>query len=243
MCKTIRILFLAVFCVSATLSSAGASQLNDFHKDVADAYAHYRGALFYLRTGNDATGALELDIFGEKWGKLADKWGSAPPDAFADDPGWRKSIADVSTSLKSGLKLLDTSTPDTARKALLPIRNILHLLRQRNGLYTFSDCIEEMQGEITEIWRYRSTPPDFADLAQVNAVKAKISVYGYLLEKCRRTAPSAYLQNTEFNELFDGAENSLKTLWDATDKRQRQRFINILRELIPFNRLIFLRFG
>lgn len=240
---TIRIVLLAALCIATALSSAGASQLKVFHSDVATAFTHYRGALFYLRTGNDATAALELDLFGQKWNELAEKWRNAPPDAFADDPEWQQSIASVTASLKAGLKVLDTSTPKAAREALLPVRQILYQLRRRNGIFVFSDCVEEMHGKMSEIWQYRRNPPDFADLAQVNSLKAKIAVYGYLLGKCHAIAPPAYTKNVEFNGLFDGARNSLGTLLDATDMGQRQRFINILRELRPFDRLIFLRFG
>ena len=232
-----------LFSLSAMLPFASASELNAFHRDVRSAFAHYRGALFYLRTGNDATGALELDLFREKWTELHERWRMAPPDAFADDPQWQKTLTSIDASLRAGLKAMETSSTKAAREELLPIRWMLHELRRRNGIYTFSDCIEEMNRKMLEIWRYRRNPPNFNDLNQVNALKGKVAVYEYLIGKCRSGAPARYGGNQEFNRLFDGAENSVRTLWDATDKGQRRRFINILRELRPFDRLIFLRFG
>ena len=232
--------FLSLFALSPF---ASASELNTFHREVGSAFAHYRGALFYLRTGNDATAALELELLREKWNEIHNRWRQRPPDAFADDPRWQESMASIGASIEAGLKSFDSSSTKAARKELLPVRRILHELRTRNGLYTFSDCIEEMNRHMSEVWHYRRNPPDFNDSKQVNALKTKVAVYEYLLQKCRTGAPARYGKNAEFNRLFDGAENSVRTLWDATDKGQRRRFINILRELRPFDRLIFLRFG
>lgn len=239
--------FAVVMVVLATgllpLQPASASNLKQFNTDIQAAFAHYRSALFYLRTGNEATGGLELDLFNEKWSAINKKWSTARPDAFADDQDWHKTLKAVGTLISKSLKALDGAGMKDARQTLLPIRKMLHELRTRNGVYIFSDCVEEMGGQIQALWAYRRNPPDFTSLEQLNSVKAKAAVYEFQIKKCRAQAPERYKTNSEFNRLFDGAENSVRTLWDATDKGQRRRFINILRELRPFDRLIFLRFG
>jgi hypothetical protein len=230
----------ALSLLAATPSGAG--QLAEFNAAVDKAFAHYRGALFYLRRKNGDPAAFELELFKDAWQGIAKKWGGTSPDAFAGDAAWKRTLDAIAKAADSGLALAEKDTA-AARKALLPIRDELSALRRRNGVIVFSDCIEEMNDQMKKIWPYRRNPPDFEKLEQVNDVKRAASVYQYLLGKCRAKAPEAYRKNAEFNRLFDAAERSVGTLWDATDKKQRQRFINILRELNPLDRLIFLRFG
>ncbi|MGI9508071.1 MAG: hypothetical protein ACR2QJ_01825, partial [Geminicoccaceae bacterium] len=65
-----------------------ASELNAFNKQVASAYAPYRSAMFYLRTGNPDVAYLDLDTASAAWQSLLDQYRDTPPDVFADDPGY-----------------------------------------------------------------------------------------------------------------------------------------------------------
>jgi len=234
-----------VICIVVPVFASGATAgtMAAFNESVAQAFSHYRSALFYFRRNNSDPGAFELELFKDAWLEIEKRWKSAPPDSFADDPKWASTFDEIGAIVDRGFVALDKDGPKAARKALRPIRDMLSSLRRRNGVYVYSDCIDELNMQMKKVWPYRHAPPDFNDLAQVNKVKWEASVYEYLLKKCRQQAPVAYRKRDEFNRMFDAAENSVRTLWDATDRKQRRRFINILRELRPFDRLIFLRFG
>ncbi len=235
---------LAVLIVTwGSTFKADAGSTHDFNQDVAQAFANYRGALFYFRRKNGDPGAFELDLFKDAWLAIEKKWKDNPPDSFSSDPQWVATFGEVTNIVDRGFDALDKNGPEAARKTLRPIRDLLSALRRRNGVYVFSDCIDELNMQMKKIWPYRHNPPDFNDLAQVNKVKHKAAVYEYILLKCRKDAPADYKKRDEFNRMFDAAQKSVQTLWDATDKKQRRRFINILRELRPLDRLIFLRFG
>jgi hypothetical protein len=229
-----------MLCVSFT---ATASDLKNFNDAVAKAFTHYRGALFYLRRGNADPAGFELELFKDAWGEIEKKWAATPPDAFAGDPQWNPTFPKIEAIVDAGFGVMDKDGPKAAREAIKPIRALLSSLRRRNGVYTYSDCIDELNAQMKKVWPYRRNPPDFRNLAEVNKVKMEASVYEYLLKKCRKQASDKLQKSVEFNRMFDAAANSVQMLWDATDKKQRRRFINILRELRPFDRLIFLRFG
>lgn len=220
-----------------------ANELKAFNGAVAKAFTHYRGALFYFRRNNADTGAFELELFKDAWGAIEKRWRDRAPDAFAGDPKWKATFARIGGVIDTGVAALDKDGAKAARKAIRSVRGLLSDLRRRNGVFTYSDCIGELNAQMKKVWPYRHNPPDFEKLAEVNTVKREASVYEYLLKKCRAQAPAKYRNSDEFIRMFDAAENSVRTLWDATDKKQRRRFINILRELRPFDRLIFLRFG
>jgi hypothetical protein len=238
---------LAVFLIASLTfglsARAQANELRAFNEAVAKAFTHYRSALFYFRRKNTDPGAFELELFKDAWAGIEKKWRDKAPDAFADDPRWKSTFGEIKNVTEVGFAALDKDGPQAARKAIRPIRDLLSGLRQRNGIYTYADCIDELNAQMNKVWPYRHNPPDFEKLAEVNKVKLAASVYEYLLLKCRQQAPAKYQKGVEFNRMFDAALNSVRTLWDATDKKQKRRFINVLRELRPFDRLIFLRFG
>lgn len=236
--------FLVVAALTVGASRpAVANELRAFNDVVAKAFTHYRSALFYFRRNNADTGAFELELFKDAWQGIERKWRDKAPDAFRGDTRWKTTFTEINGVVEAGFATLDKEGAKAARKTIRPIRDLLSGLRRRNGIHTYSDCIDELNAQMKNIWPYRHNPPDFAKLAEVNKVKREASVYEYLLQKCRKQAPAKYAKSEEFIRMFDAAENSVRTLWDATDKKQRRRFINILRELRPFDRLIFLRFG
>ncbi|MFL2687795.1 MAG: hypothetical protein ACJ0HN_04315 [Alphaproteobacteria bacterium] len=220
-----------------------ANELRTFNDAVAKAFTHYRSALFYFRRKNVDPGAFELELFKASWIAIEKKWRDRAPDAFSGDPRWKSTFGGIKNVVEVGFAVLDKEGPRAARKAIRPIRDLLSGLRQRNQIYTYADCIDELNAQMKKVWPYRHNLPKFENLDETNKVKMEASVYEYLLLKCRNQAPEKYRNSDEFNGIFDAALNSVRTLWDATDKKQQRRFINILRELRPYDRLIFLRFG
>jgi len=112
-----------------------------------------------------------------------------------------------------------------------------------NGQWRFSDCVDEMNAQFDVLWRYRREPPDLTSLQEVNAAKDQAAVTAHWYQRCRVQAPAAFAEDAEFSRLMDGSISSLKLIWSALDEENEMRFINILRELRSYDRLIWLRFG
>ncbi len=223
--------------------AAAAGELREFNSATAAAYAHYRGAVSYLRTGNVALAAVEIEQMAERWQAVQTRFAARPPDAFADDPRWRVTLDDVAGWLTEALAAVDAGDMERAGRALAPIRDALGELRRRNHVVVFSDCVNELSEAMARLWRYRREPPDFAAAADIRALRAGTAVLGYLFGRCDRQAPAAIGRNPEFRRLVDGAAVGIDRLWRAIDENNQALFINTLRELRSFERILFLRFG
>ena len=241
-----RAWFPALWAIVLLLVAAGpsvASDLGAFDAAVSDAYGHYREAAFYLRTGNVDAGAIELEFAIARWNDVQDRFRNDPPDAYADDPVWTADLDSIETDLRRGMTAADAGDGPASAKLLVPVRKTLAALRKRNGQWRFSDCVDEMNAQMDRLWRYRRAPPDLASREAVNAVKDQAAVTTHWYERCRAQAPTTFTEDAEFNRLMDGSIGSLKLIWTALDEKNEMRFINILRELRSYDRLIWLRFG
>lgn len=236
------ILCLTSYAVSSS-SQVAAGDLTAFNEQVASAYAPYRSAMFYLRTGNPGVAVLELDAARKSWQDLVDRFGKTPPDAFADDPSFAQSLTAVDAALNAGLEALDGSDLAVAENTLTPVRGELAELRRRNGLWVFSDCVDEMNEAMDRLWTYRDAPPAFDQPDQVNAVKRDAAITDYLYRRCYDKAPSAMREDEAFQRLFEGSLISLPLIFDALDQGNEAMLINILREVRSFDRMIWLQFG
>lgn len=235
-------LFVAVAIVAA-VSPGAANDLRAFDAAVAGADRHYREAAFYLRTGNVGAGAIELELAITGWDKVRTGFRGSPPEAYADDGQWAADLDAISASLKAGLADADRGDGAAAAKTLAAVRTTLSALRRRNGQWRFSDCVDAMNAEMDKLWRYRRTPPDFSSVGAVDQAKAQAAVTLHWYQRCRAEAPAHLRDDTEFNRLFDGSIASLSLIPSALNEANEMRFINILREMRSFDRMIWLRFG
>ena len=99
-----------------------ASELSDFNDATADAYRHYRAAVSYLRTGNAARAAIELEATTEKWRGVTGRFATDPPDAFADDPAWAATLTGIGERFRLALAATDAGDLRAARETLVPVR-------------------------------------------------------------------------------------------------------------------------
>lgn len=232
-----------VLLLVATAPAAGASELSRFNAAVAEAFTHYRGALFYLRTENPAVAEFELQDAVALWSKKVMPFRDAAPDAFTDDPDWAVTLDQVSEGLRQGQDLARQSEIAAAITALQPLQAAMADLRARNGVRVFSDCIDEANAAMEALWVYRHDPPDFADSAEVNDLRAKTAVTAYLYARCQQTAPPEIVEAVEFQRIMEGSLLSLDRMWPAIDAGNSEAVINILRELRSFDRMLWLQFG
>lgn len=222
---------------------AGASELSRFNAAVAEAYTHYRGALFYLHTGNPAVAEFELQRAIGLWSGKVMAFRDAAPDAFADDATWAPTLDEVGTRLQKARDLAQKGEAEAAEAELRPVRDALAGLRARNNVRVFSDCIDEANAAMDGLWVFRHDPPDFADPATVNALRAQTAVTAYLYARCQDEAPPEIAASPEFRRIMGGTLTSLGRLWPAIDAGNAEVVISILREVRSFDRMLWLQFG
>ncbi len=233
----------AVALFALTAPPAVSSDLGEFDGAVAATYHHYREAAFYLRTGNVGAGAIALEQAIAGWRAVREGFRDSPPDAYADDARWTANLDSIAADLDAGLAEADKGDGPAAAKALAPVRTTLGALRRRNGQWRFSDCVDVMNAEMDRLWKYRKAPPDLASVEAVDQAKEQAAITLHWYQRCRAEAPAELRDDMEFSRLFDGSTGSLKLIPEALNEKNEMRFINILREMRSFDRMIWLRFG
>lgn len=238
----LKSLILGVFLAGAS-SAVSAGELGTFNQQVADAYAPYRSAMFYLRTGNPGVAFLDLDTASERWQSVVDRFAATTPDAFVEDKEFATTLSSVESAFDAGKNALDAGDEETAIAVLATVRTDLSDLRRRNGLRAYSDCIDDMNAAMDRLWTYRVEPPAFDQDDQINEVKREAAVTEFLYRRCYETAPAEFQRRDTFKRLFEGSLISLPLIFGALDQGNEAQLINILRELRSFDRMIWLEFG
>jgi hypothetical protein len=234
---------LAALTVTTLAGTSRASNLSDFNEATAAAYRHYRTAVSYLRTGNAALAAIELEAATGKWQSVTGRFAANPPDAFADDAAWAATLNAIGQRIGQALTSTDAGDLKTARETLAPVRGELSALRRRNGIVVFSDRVDELTAAMDRLWRFRHERPDLASAAVLRELRSATAILEHLLRRCRAEAPAALRGDADFVRNLDSAIEAVERLWQAVESRDEQLLINTLRELRSFERLFFLRFG
>ncbi len=241
-----RMCLLPVVFALALVGAAGlarASDLADFNEASAAAYEHYRAATSYLRTGNAALAAIELEAAQGKWQGVVTRFAESPPDAFAGDPSWATTLSGIGNRLEESLAAIDAGDLKAAGEILAPIRGELSGLRARNNVVVFSDRVDAVSTAMDRLWRFRHEPPDLDSAAALRELRSGTAVLEYLLRLCRETAPAELRGDPNFVRFLDSGTEAVERLWQAIETKDRELLINTLRELRSFERLFFLRFG
>lgn len=233
----------AVFFAFGEPFSVQAGDYRAFRDALAGASANMRGAAFYLRTKNAMVAGFELDALEAAWKPFVERYANDPPDIFAADPNWRATLEAVSGNLASARAATANGDIAAARDGVNAMRKSLAELRRRNGVYAFEDCVEEMRDAFGRLYVYRRKPPDFKSPEQVGRVKAAAAIAEYVYRRCYATAPAAYHGDGMFERQFGQAFNDFKELSPAIARGNTRDFIDLLRRIISYQNLIFLRFG
>jgi hypothetical protein len=239
----IAIVVTALVLVLSVVGPARAGEVHDFHDAVADATGHYRQAMFYLHTGNGASALFELDEMAAKWDAVELRFADNPPDTYDNDPTWSDALVAVGEAVVAGISAAEAGDVEAARAQLAPIRGALSGLRQRNGVFLFSDCIERANGAFERLFVYRHEPPDFAAVEAMDELRRTLAITAYWYGVCHDTAPALVADDPRFQRIMESARYSLGRMWDAMDKQDELRLINILRELKSSDGLLYLLFG
>jgi hypothetical protein len=220
-----------------------ASDLGAFNDAFADAWAHYRQAVFYGRSGNVGVAALELDDFVAKWSVLAARFGDNPPDAFAEDLSWKSTLDSIGAIARQGLGQLDGGDVEGANKTLAPVRGIVGDLRRRNSVRVYSDHVDELSAAMDILAVYRREVKELGEPDARARVTKQAAIVAYLFDKCDARAPTAVRVDPEFRRLIDGARESMSKLWLSLGTGDIRLYRVGIGELRSYERILFLRFG
>lgn len=234
---------LFAFACLFTLAPAGLADGTDFPTAQADAYAHYREAVFYTRTGNTAVAGLALDEFVVKWAALVARFADSPPAEYAGDANWKDTLQEIMRRAETGLDALDADDPETARDAINPIRGILGDMRRRNNVVTYSDHVDALGAAMDRLAQYRKEVRDMGDAEAVATVREQAALVEALFEKCRSEAAPEVAANPEFKRLVDGADESMGKLLESLETKDPLLLRIGIGELRSYERIMFLRFG
>lgn len=220
-----------------------ADTAQSFDTAIGKAYAGYRAATSYLRTGNPGLASLEAAGALDALDEAIAKYGATPPPAYAKDPTFNQTLTDIQDRLEKGLAEAEAGDTKGAAKTLAPVRDMLYELRKRNGVRLYADCITELNRAMEPLFRHRHETPDLANADVRAQVTTESRTYEGLLKDCRSLAPKGYEGDPEFRRLFDGTLESVQSMYPAIDSGEPGRVINVLRELRSFDRIIYFRFG
>ncbi len=223
--------------------ASNADEIASFHAAIERVNQPYKSALFYLRTGNAGVAGLELSSAQSAWKSVVEKYGKTPPKPLTDDANWPKTLQSVSKAFDAGEKLAAEGQTKEARTALLPIREHLHQMRQRNGLRVMADCVYDLNAFMDVLYHWRRNPADFNDPAVQKKATTASNQYIDQLKLCRSEASAELEANPDFKSVMDGAAKSAASLLKPIDAKQPNAFINVLRELKSFDVIIFVRWG
>lgn len=225
-------------------ASANADQdLAGFNAMVAAALRHYHAASFYLRTRNPEVAAFELKLLQDRWHAVVARYSSSPPGAFAADPQWRDTLAQVANGIDRALAAANAGEINSSQDRLRGIYDELASLRKRNSVQIFSDNVDELNAAVARLAVYGRGTADLASAEQVNAIKAAAAVVAYLVKKCRNAGPREYQQNEEFRRLTDGMLESLEELIRSVDRKDEQAVRTSIGAIRSYDRMLSLRFG
>lgn len=240
-----RILWMLLLAAITGLNSPAskAAPVHDFHSAVADAYAPYREASFYLRTGNPMVASFGLQDMNDKWSAIIKKFAKSPPGIYAADTSWESSLIEIGKRIQDGLAATDAGDLKAAQQNIAPVRKILSDLRARNGVFLFSDRVDRANAAMEAIWTFRHNPPDFSNPDEVNDLRQKTTLMTYWYERCRDTATPQVKNDPQFKRLVDKTLYSLGRMWVAIGEKNQLSVINILREMRSSDRLLYLHFG
>ena len=236
----VLVIALLSMCLAAP---AKAADLEAFHRGLEGVNRPYTSALFYLRTGNTALAGLDLMAALSRWKGFAKQYEASPPAPYDKDEDWQKTLLSVAGAFEAGAAKIESGDGKGARETLLPIKTLLYELRERNGQRVLADCIFDLTGQMDALYYYRRNPPDLENQAIQDKLLRMGREYLIRLVECRELASEPLRQNKDFQSLFGGAEKSVKSIVRPVNAKDQRAVINVLRELVSFDRLIWLRWG
>lgn len=157
-----------------------AGPVQDFERELRAAYADYRAALFRTNANDKAASEAAIDRMGGKWQALTAKWSATPPPQYADDKGFKGTLAKVADILGEARKEAVSGKLAEAHETLEKIRDELGALRRRNGVVVFSDRMNAYHEQMEKILLGKY---DGFDARGVAALRDDTAVLAFFLQE------------------------------------------------------------
>ncbi len=221
---------------------ARAQQTGDFDSVLADAYASFRSAYWYTRTGNPSVAAMEILTFDMQWSGLRKSFEAAPPDAYAADPEWQNTLIAIHETGKSALEKINAGDLDSARNVILRIRDELAALRQRNGITAFSDHVNAYWAIIDAIsplrdWERELSEEDWLYMErQAENLAAAVETMG-------DQAPKDLKADRVFQQSMNDNRQSIELFKEHLGNRFERGAKGSIRDIRSNFGLLFLKYG
>lgn len=223
-----------------TVLPGRAGPVSDFEAQLRDAYASYRGALFFTNQKNKQATEAALATFQQKWTALIGQWGKAPPPQYADDTDFLKTLSDVQAVNQAALGEAEAGKLAEAHETLEKIRDTLSALRQRNGVITFSDRMNTYH-EVMEV--VIGKPYDGFSEAGLRELREDAAVLLHLSRQIEINPLSKPAANADYDAAFRALKGSVEALLAAAragDAVAAKAALNGLKK--PYSQM-FLKFG
>ena len=236
--------FLSLLILGPTWAFAQNMQdVASFHQAIEKSNSPYKNAMNYLHTGNNAFAGLELETALENWKLFRIRYGKTLPSPYAADKSLPADFQKIEKLLQSGLKLSDDGNMKEARITLIPVRELLHDLRSRNGVTLFQDEYQSVTTSMNALWHYRRPSPDLADdTVRKEIARHSEDFYKAILASDALATP-AYQENPIYQRLMGTAKTSGPAMIEQINQQNTLGFINYLRELKSIERMLYLHFG
>ncbi len=223
----------------ALAAGAQAGPFADFEAELRAVYAPYRNALFATNQKNAANSEKTVEAFARGWAKLADKWRSAPPPQYVDDPRFAETMDRIDALVAGARKQIAAGDFGEAHEALEKIRNELGALRQRNQVRSYSDLMNEYHVAMEHMTSQKAE----SGPAALAVLRDRAAVLVFLAEKLASAQPPEAKDRPDFAELTRAVVASAKALHAAAaagDPAAVQAALGALKK--PYA-MLFVNFG
>jgi hypothetical protein len=145
-------------------------------------------------------------------------------------------MTDIAMRLVTADMMLNSGRPDSARQALVAIRDNLYDLRKSANVAVLADCVRDANQAMDRLLTYdgRVREPGLTDAT---------GAYGALLVRCEGMADERTRTSADFRRLVDGAAASLARISDAVASQDGDLLHRLLIELHALDDLLAFRFG
>ncbi|UVO34469.1 hypothetical protein KUL72_23595 [Bradyrhizobium arachidis] len=235
------IVLLALLASNELVLGAETGKSPDFAPAMAPIMANLRTAASYVRTGNIALAQMETDEALVTWKRLEPSTTGPLP---ADSPAAMSGLLDQGRErLMAATRALDSGDTIAAGRELLALRQSLHELRRRAGLYGLGDCVFEiapaMEALRAAATRYGEQPSP----ANAEGTVAAAGAFRDQLRRCNDLASPEIAEKGEFRRLVDGAIASSGEIAHAAMAGDGPLVHRYLIELQSYAQLLDFRYG
>lgn len=218
--------------------AASAGPMQDFERQVAGAYAHYRAALLQTNMKNKEATEAAIVAFEKGWGEIATRKASPPPQ-YAEDAKWGETLDKVGTVIVEAKAEAARGDLAKSHATLEAIRDLIGDLRLRNGVISFSDRINAYHEHMEHVveGKYGADPESLAKLRE------DVAVLAFLAADCEKFAPAALAGDAGFKQLLSGMVASVGALQAAARGGDAARIAETRKALKPAYSKLFAKYG